>query len=78
MRYVVPLTTAANIAVTVETDETDPEKIAELAIEQAEQAMPELCRQCSDTVELGDDYRPVRMNDDSVPTVTKLEGSRDA
>ncbi|MCX4783893.1 MULTISPECIES: hypothetical protein [unclassified Streptomyces] len=68
-QYSVPLTTAANTAVIVETDETDPDKIAALAVEVAE-AERELCRQCGDEVDLGDDWRPVLI--DSTPTMTKL------
>lgn len=60
-RYTVPLTTWANIAVTVETDETDPEKIAGLAMEAAS---PSLCHQCSDSrndsLEIGGEWEPVR------------------
>lgn len=58
-KYSVPLTGYANICVTVETEETDPEKIAELAMEAAE---PMLCHQCSDSrnqsLELGDGWEP--------------------
>ncbi|MGW3699429.1 hypothetical protein ACWD7C_36355 [Streptomyces sp. NPDC005134] len=61
--YNVPLTGAANITVTVTTDEPDPDKIAALAIEQAESDGPGLCRRCSgdrnDSLELGDAWRPV-------------------
>jgi hypothetical protein len=71
-KYTVPLTSWANIAVTVETDETDPEKIAELAIEQAS---PYLCHQCSgernDSLEIGDDWEPVRHGADGPPSMTK-------
>lgn len=60
-RYTVPLTSWANIAVTVETDETDPEKIAELA---GMKASPHLCHQCggsrNDSLEIGDEWEPVR------------------
>lgn len=73
MKYVVPLSGFANIAVDVETDETDPEKIAELAIENAS---PSLCHQCSDgrndSLSLGDDWSPVRSGD-GAPEVTKDE-----
>lgn len=71
-KYTVPLTSWANIAVTVETDETDPEKIAELAMEQAS---PYLCHQCSgdrnDSLEIGDDWEPVRAEADGLPNITK-------
>lgn len=71
--YIVPLTSYANIAVTVETDETDPEKIAELAIEIA---APSLCHQCAgqrnDSLEIGDDWNVVRgLDGNGPPEVTK-------
>lgn len=70
-KYIVPLTSWANIAVTVETGETDPEKIAELAIEAAS---PTLCHQCSDSrndsLEIGDQWDPT-YGDDGKPEITK-------
>ncbi|SOE25642.1 hypothetical protein [Streptomyces sp. OK228] len=70
-KYTVPLTGWANIAVTVETDETDPEKIAELA---TEAASPSLCHQCgdsrNDSLEIGDEWDAVR-GEDSEPYMTK-------
>lgn len=69
--YHVPLTTWANISVTVETDETDPEAIAELAMEQAS---PYLCHQCAgsrnNSLEIGDEWETVR-GEDGVPEVSK-------
>lgn len=41
--YNVPLTGVANITVTVTTEETDPDKIAALAVEQTD---PSVCRGC--------------------------------
>lgn len=75
-RYTVPLTSWANIAVTVETDETDPEKIAELAIEAAS---PTLCHQCggsrNDSLEIGDEWDAARgLDGDGPPEVTKESG----
>lgn len=58
-RYSVPLTGWANISVDVETDETDPDKIARLA---EEQASPSLCHQCAgggnNWLEIGDEWAP--------------------
>ena len=72
--YNVPLTTWANITVTVETDETDPEKIAELAMGQAGVS---LCHQCggsrNDGLEVGDDWDVSRMTPDSPPEVYRLD-----
>ncbi|MGN6128502.1 MAG: hypothetical protein ACTHON_18240 [Humibacter sp.] len=58
-KYRVPMTTWANATVDVETDETDPEKIFELATEGA----PSICAQCSGwgrkhSLEIGDDWEP--------------------
>jgi hypothetical protein len=61
-KYVVPLTTWADVVVTVETDETDPEKIAVLAMEQG----PER----GDEVNIGDVWAVVR-NEDGSPEFTK-------
>lgn len=58
-RYSVPLTSYANTAVYVDTDETDPELIAEMAQEQANTG---LCNQCASKVDLGDDWTPVLWN----------------
>lgn len=59
-RYNVPLTTWANATVTVETDETDPEKIAQLA---QEQVAVSLCHQCADSrndgLDIGDEWSAV-------------------
>jgi hypothetical protein len=51
--YKVPLTTWANATVEVETNETDPEKIVELALDNMQAS---LCHQCSgrDSLEIGD------------------------
>jgi hypothetical protein len=70
-RITVPLMTWANIAVTIDTDETDPEKIAELA---SENVKAYLCTQCADSgndsLELGDDWQPVR-TDGGPPHMTR-------
>ncbi|MFI9772193.1 hypothetical protein ACIHJG_35825 [Streptomyces sp. NPDC052415] len=62
-KYNVPLTGIANITVTVTTDETDPDKIAALAIEKAEAEAIGLCRQCSSalnsSLDVGDEWRAV-------------------
>lgn len=67
--YKVPLTTWANAVVEVETDETDPEKIAELALEGIQAS---LCHQCSsrDGLEIGDVWDPLR--DNGKPEVYKV------
>jgi hypothetical protein len=69
--YRVPLTSWANAAVEVETEETDPEKIAELAMEQHSVS---LCHQCAgrDGLEIGDVWDPVL--NDGKPEVYKLDG----
>ncbi|MFE9391694.1 hypothetical protein [Streptomyces sp. NPDC006784] len=70
-KYTVPLTGYANIAVTVETDETDPEAIAELA---QEQVYVSLCHQCgghtNSSLEVGDEWEAVR-REHGTPEVTK-------
>lgn len=67
--YMVPLTTWANATATVETDETDPEKIAELAMEQHAVS---LCHQCAgrDGLEIGDIWDPIM--DGGKPEVHKI------
>ncbi|MFI5867169.1 hypothetical protein [Streptomyces sp. NPDC051546] len=61
--YNVPLTGIANITVTVTTDESDPNKIATLAVEQAEAHGVGLCLQCAgdhnSSLEVADEWRPV-------------------
>lgn len=72
-KYTVPLTGYANISVTVETDETDPEKIVELA--QAEGGAS-LCHQCggrtNNSLDLGDEWEPDR-DKDGVPEIYEAE-----
>lgn len=70
-RYTVTLTTSANTAVDVEVPDhvTDPETIAALAVEALEAEGRELCNSCDRTVDLGDDWRPVRS--DGAVTVTR-------
>jgi hypothetical protein len=71
-KYTVPLTGWANIAVTVETDETDPEEIAELA---QMEAGASLCHHCSDSrndsLEIGDEWEPVISDETGKPEITK-------
>lgn len=61
-KYTVPLTGYANATVTVETDETDPETILELAYEKG---APDVCAQCGGwgrdfSLEIGDEWEPIR------------------
>jgi hypothetical protein len=67
-KYMVPLTGVANIAVEVETEETDPEKIVELA---QEQVSASVCYQCAnrDSLNLGDEWDPVMW--EGVPEVNE-------
>ncbi|MFH0246189.1 hypothetical protein ACGRHY_28075 [Streptomyces sp. HK10] len=67
--YRVPVTTAAETVVVVETDATDPYEIAELATEQVD--IDDLCHQCANDVTLGDDWRAVLV--DGTPTMTRLD-----
>ncbi|MFF8992598.1 hypothetical protein ACF09H_22210 [Streptomyces sp. NPDC014983] len=64
--YVATLTTHAGTAVDVETDQTDPAAIAELAMEELD--IGSLCHQCASKVTLGDAWQPVLI--DGVPTMT--------
>ncbi|WP_035838964.1 hypothetical protein [Kitasatospora azatica] len=73
--YSVALTTWANTSVEVEVpdDVTDPERIAELAVEHNDP--PTLCNQCSgggrsghQELELGDDWQAVTFQDQAVVT----------
>ena len=66
-RYAVPLQTYASTVVYVETDETDPNKIASLAEEQVE--VGSLCHQCASDVDLGDVWEVVEY--DGKPEVYK-------
>jgi hypothetical protein len=75
-KYRVPLTTYASATVTVETDETDPEKIAELALAQG---VPGICAQCGGwgrdhSLEIGDEWEPVMNGKTEEPEVYKEEG----
>lgn len=54
-KYRVPLSGYASMTVDVETDETDPEKIVELAMEEAYFG---LCHQCASHGEVGDEWEP--------------------
>lgn len=71
-KYNVPLTGWANITVTVETDETDPEKIAKLALEEAGVS---LCHHCAsesnNSLDVGDEWQPNRFEGDK-PEVYKV------
>lgn len=61
MKYTISLTTHAGTAIDFETDETDPEKIAE-AFWDSNPDTPTLCHQCSggqrygQNLELGDEW----------------------
>lgn len=76
-KYTVPLTSWANATVTVETDETDPEKIVELAYDDT----PGICAQCGGwgrtfSLEIGDEWETVpRSDDDPTPTIYREDGS---
>lgn len=73
-KYRVPLTTWADIAVDVDVpdDVTDPNAIAELAMEQVNVS---LCHQCAgsrnDSLTLGDEYSAVLT--DGVAEITSLD-----
>ena len=70
-KYVVLLVGHANATVTVETDETDPERI----LEEAWENTPSICAQCGGwgqifSLELGDEWEPVE-DEDGKPTIYK-------
>ena len=69
-KYNVPLTGWANITVTVETNETDPEKIVELA---QENAGVSLCHHCAsqrnNSLDVGDEWEPTRDGETGKPEV---------
>ena len=70
-KYTVLLTTWANAAVTVETDETDPD----LILEEAWQNTPVVCAQCAGwgrewSLEVGDDWNPGE-DENGKPTIYK-------
>ena len=74
-KYVVPLNGWAGGTVTVETDETDPERIVELAFEKG---IPGPCAQCGGwgqdwSLEVGDEWEPSRKEDGS-PAIYEVEG----
>ncbi|MEO3976987.1 hypothetical protein [Streptomyces sp. CAU 1734] len=64
--YVATLTTHAGAAVDIETNQTLPAAIAELAMDKLN--IGSLCDQCASNVTLGDTWRPVLI--DGVPTMT--------
>lgn len=78
-RYSVPMTVWASTTVEIDVPDhiTDPEQIAELAIEHmAETGGPTLCHQCSSSrngggLEVGDEWEPV--TDDGKPSITRLD-----
>ncbi|MFD5079542.1 hypothetical protein [Streptomyces sp. NPDC058371] len=74
--YNVPLTGIANITITVTTDDTDPNKIAALAVEKAEAETISLCRQCAsdldNSLEVGEEWRPVTDNRTNASEVIKI------
>jgi hypothetical protein len=70
-KYTVLLVSHANATVTVETDETDPERILEAAWENT----PSICAQCGGwgrkfSLELGDEWEPVE-DENGNPTIYK-------
>ncbi|MFF5973668.1 hypothetical protein ACFY7C_19285 [Streptomyces sp. NPDC012769] len=61
MKYQVSFETSAGGHITVETDETDPERILEAAYEEG---IPSVCAQCSGwgrdySLEIGDEWDPI-------------------
>lgn len=69
-KYNVPLTGWANITVTVETDETDPEKIVEIAQQEASASLCHHCAsQTNNSLDLGDDWEPTRDDATGKPEV---------
>lgn len=65
--YTVPLTTYVDTLVPIETDLTDPDAVAELALELVD--VGSLCQQCG-AVELGDDWKCIAV--DGKPNLTRL------
>lgn len=55
-KYRVPFNGYASTTVDVETDETDPAKIVDLA---QEDTYVSLCHQCASSVDVGDEWEPV-------------------
>lgn len=79
-KYSVPFTTWASTVIEVEVpdDMTDPEQIADLALEQmAKESGPALCHQCAigrrgnGGLEIGDEWEPTR--DGDKPDITRLD-----
>jgi hypothetical protein len=69
-KYRVPLSGYVSVSVTVETDETDPERIVEEALSEG---VPSICAQCSGwgrdhSLEIGDEWEPVE-DEDGTPEV---------
>lgn len=69
-KHVVPLNGYASATVTVETDETDPEKIVELALQQGP---PGVCAQCGGwgrdfSLDIGDEWEP-SYREDGTPEI---------
>ncbi|WP_432158581.1 hypothetical protein [Streptomyces sp. bgisy153] len=64
--YMVTLTTHAGTAVDIDTDITDPDAVAKVAMEELN--IGSLCHQCASNVTLGDTWKPVLI--DGVPTMT--------
>jgi hypothetical protein len=69
--YDVPLEGTAGITVTIETDETDPEVIAEQA---SLEAKASLCSNCSGKVALGDEWLPTMDPTTGKAEVTRKDG----
>lgn len=73
-KYRVPLSGYASATVTVETDETDPERILEEALQEG---VPSICAQCSGwgrshSLEVGDEWEPVE-DENGTPIVYEEE-----
>lgn len=67
-KYRVPVNGYASATIFVETDETDPEVIYELAMDEG---VPGICAQCAgwgrkDSLEIGDEWEPVIENGEVV------------
>ncbi|MFD6250280.1 hypothetical protein [Streptomyces roseolus] len=74
-KYRINITGHASGSLTVETDETDPERIFEEAM--SDPGAPTICAQCSGwgrnySLEIGDEWEP-EMNENGEAVVSKVE-----
>ena len=67
-KYRVPFNGYASTTMDIETDETDPVKIADLA---QRDVYVSLCHRCANNVDVGDEWEPV--THEGKPTIYKLE-----